>query len=237
MLSLHISYCNSNHFTQFMIVSVPSTVPRAAMCLVRVMAGTPRHWPKQFRFTMTLWGPCILPELHLVGTFLTYTDPIVHTLLSKESLAPPYIYWIRTWHCAEGSREERGNPHWTENANAALKTNETETQHYYAIRNQPINLFLPYHTPVPLPGRSSLFSPFLPVWYLFNFFFTFFCPLICCHLQYLKSVQAAALLHSVYLTDSSVSDVQELEGGRVRLGCCFACSGHIIGPKVLLATT
>lgn len=82
-------------FTQFRIVSLPSTVPRAAMCLVRVMAGTPRHWPKQFRFTMTLWGPCILPELHLVvGTSLTYTDPIVHTLLSKESLPPPPIHLL-----------------------------------------------------------------------------------------------------------------------------------------------
>ncbi|CAG03366.1 unnamed protein product, partial [Tetraodon nigroviridis] len=29
------------------------TVPRAAMCLVRVMGGTPRRWPKQFRSTTT----------------------------------------------------------------------------------------------------------------------------------------------------------------------------------------
>lgn len=134
----------------------------------------------------------------------------MHTWLVMESPAPPYIYRIRTWHCAEGSREERGNPHWTENANAALKTNETETQHYYAILNQPVNFFLPWHTPVSPPGFSSLLSPFLSVCYLFFFFLHILCQLIGCHPQYLKSVWKAALFHSVNLT-GSVSDVRELK--------------------------
>ena len=34
------------------------------MCLVRVMVGTPRRWPKLFRFTTTPWGPCTSPERH-----------------------------------------------------------------------------------------------------------------------------------------------------------------------------
>ncbi|MED6282611.1 hypothetical protein CHARACLAT_000404 [Characodon lateralis] len=38
--------------------------------------------------------------------------------------------------------------HWTEDAKAALKTNKTETQHYYAILNQPTSLFPLYSGPL-----------------------------------------------------------------------------------------
>lgn len=63
------------------------------------------------------------------------------------------------------SREEGGEeapPHWTEDANAALKTNKRETQHYYAILNQPTSLFPPLSGPLLIapPICSFLFVSF-----------------------------------------------------------------------------
>lgn len=72
----------------------------------------------------------------------------------------------------------------------------------------------------------------------FNLIFIFLLFLLFCYyLQCLKSVWAAALLHSVIFADFSVSACRSYKG-RVRLGwCCLTGSGHIIRPKVLLATT
>lgn len=89
-----------------------------------------------------------------------------------------------------------------------------------------------------------VFPPVLHCYLIFSqslqffFFFTFLCLLFCYHLQYLKSVWTAALLHSVNLTDFSVSGVQELKRkGQTWMMFFLTCSGHIIGPKVLRATT
>lgn len=72
--------------------------------------------------------------------------------------------------------------------------------------------------------------------FCFIFIFLLFL-LFCYYLQYLKSVWAAALLHSVIFGDFSVSACRSYKG-RVRPGwCCLTGSGHIIRPKVLLATT
>lgn len=130
-----------------MVVPLPSAVPRAAMCLVRVTGGTPRRWPKQFRFTMTLWGPCILPELHLVGTSFTHTDPRDHSHLVSEGVFSPPIHLLNP--DLTLCRGRRGGARQTTldwERNAALKTDETQTQRYYAIFYQPIHLFLPDHT-------------------------------------------------------------------------------------------
>lgn len=119
-----------------------------------------------------------------------------------------------------------------------LKTDETETQRYYAILNQPVNLFLPDHT----PDFPSVLNCYLIFFLSLLVFFYFICIfllflLFCYYLQYLKSVWAAALLHSVIFADFSVSACRSSKG-RLRPGwCCLTASGPIIRPKVLLATT
>ena len=104
------------------------TVLRAAMCPVRVTVGTPRHWPKQFRFTTTPWGPCTSPELlHpslAIAILNTQTQPYTPGLPVKESshvqVPPPNTPGESgpdTVHRKAGRRREgEATPHWTENA-------------------------------------------------------------------------------------------------------------------------
>lgn len=105
-----------------------SAALRAATCLVRVTVGTPRRWPKLFRFTTTPWGPCTSPDLHQppptnatlnTHTEDTHTDTFMHTwpasqgVLICASPAPhtPSQSGPDTVQRKAGRREGRRHPH------------------------------------------------------------------------------------------------------------------------------
>ena len=250
-------YCNSNHNNPLYDCTSPLCSAEGSHVSGQSNGRDPQALAKAVQIhhdtLRTMYFAWASPFWHILNTH----RPHVHLVSWGVSRTPPLP--PRPIHLSNPDltlcRGKRGGGRQTTldwECNAALKTDETETQHYYAILNQPINLFLPHHTPAFPPVfhwylisfQSLLFFVLVFVFFVCLFFlgFSFFCLFFYVN----NSV-------TIYSTSSQLEQqhfyiqplwpsfecqmCRSLEG-RVRLGwCCLTCSGHVIGPKVLPATT